>query len=276
MKVKSNLSNQFEFNGLKVENLCDLHTHTIFSMHGLSSPTEMIERAIECGYSYFGITDHYYDFTRDIERHPLITNVPIEDISTDMLMESNQQARIGLIRKCLVNNHLYDEIRVIPGYEYNFFQTPKFVKGDLPSLRILGLHDWYAPEGGYRTSEFIILDDIESKLATGMFNIFAHPSRTIGEVLKIRIKNPNTAYPTVSFTNSVIKRYLYCVVDMCRAYEVAVELNAQDSKDTFYFNMLVDICKDAHVDVIVNSDSHSKFDLGSSLLKPVFDILESK
>ena len=53
-------SNAVSYNGKTMFNFCDIHTHIIFSMHGMSSPTEMVNAAIKLGLKYIGLTDHHY------------------------------------------------------------------------------------------------------------------------------------------------------------------------------------------------------------------------
>ena len=43
---------------LRYANLGDFHTHTIYSLHAMSSPQEMVEAAKKQGLSYIAITDH--------------------------------------------------------------------------------------------------------------------------------------------------------------------------------------------------------------------------
>ena len=269
---KDNICNKIQYGEKEYINLCDLHTHTIFSFHGISSPTEMIEKAIECKYKMFGITDHYYDY--DVpSSSPLIKNVKTKDVTTDMLLAANQQARIRKIGRAVSQSTILSEsIQIISGYEYNLFQDPKFVKDDLPSLRIIGLHNWYAPEDGYPISIYKLLYEVDSKLQTGMYNIFAHPSRTVISVMHI----PMAAYTTnkaVNYIGMQMNQYLHDVVDLCKFYGVAVEINAGDINDTRYLPMLIKICKAANTDIIVNSDSHSKYDLGYHRMQPVFNLL---
>ena len=41
-------------------NYGDFHTHTTYSLHGMSSPSEMVDAAIEAGLDYIALTDHHY------------------------------------------------------------------------------------------------------------------------------------------------------------------------------------------------------------------------
>ena len=161
------MRNVVPYLGKNCINYGDFHTHTIYSMHGMSSPEEMVRAAEACGLKYIGITDHHYPFEKSLSY-----------MDPMYYLRKNQEARVHEYPNYF---HHYG-IEVVPGYEYNLF-VPEDVKHcfiDKPHLRLIGLHNWHCFID--ETTPTGLIQEVETRLKTGKYHIFVHPERELQDI----------------------------------------------------------------------------------------------
>ena len=251
-------SNVVIYNDKTMLNLCDLHTHTIFSMHGMSSPTEMVEAAIKFGLKYIGLTDHHYVWPNT---YPYVDGVR----NGTFFIRKNQEARMWEYGRSF--SRVADQITVIPGYEYNFFACNEHsecsyndIKRSSISyshMKLIGLHNWYYDS--HAVDKARLLSEIDENLMWGGYHIFTHPER---EIDKLDIQGL-----------SGIEYVLGRIVDLCETYGVILEVNESSlrntnhrtSEYTFRYSFMkywLEKAKKKGMMVVVNSDAHSIYDIG--------------
>ena len=241
--------------------LGDFHTHTVFSMHGISSPTEMVNYAIQnCGLKYIAITDHFNIYSVGYPYDPSIGSDP------NFFARENQKARMWEYERAF--KAVKDLITVIPGYEYNLFDAKECRDVSIransihyPHLRLIGLHNWYY----YREdiSYDYLLIEIERKFSSGDYHVFVHPEREIDNL--------------INGFNSIlsIKQVLEKIIDICHKYKVVIEVNEsslanmdQNSEEynlrKLYMKHWLECAKERDMDIIIGSDAHSIYDIGAN------------
>lgn len=227
----------------KYTNLGDFHTHTIFSFHGMSSPTEMVETAIEKGLKYIALTDHYYPFQAEYGR----ISGRSEEVFT-----VNQISRLWEIRRSF--EQVSDKITVIPGFEHNVFsRASENFNVDTPCLNIIGLHNWFYWPGEDFDS---FKNSIKRAFKTGRFRIMSHLER---EAHNLSDKGWNH-----------FVQFMAEIVDICREYDIILEVNSS-SIDSDIFNAdttcammaWLKYARDNGCYIVVNSDAHVKYNVGN-------------
>lgn len=230
----------------KLVNLGDFHTHTVFSLHGMSSPSEMVTAAKNVGLKYLAITDHHTPFCLT-EGYPNYEDPMFYHIN-------NQEARMWEYKRSFSKDNT--GINVIPGYEYNLFVTEERCKIDYPHLRIIGAHSWHFYGRETRKSE--IEEEIYNKLKSGKYSFLTHPERgieTLGKDL-----NPEFEKDKDSLMRAIPR--------ICKELDIPIELNVSSltSSDKRYTEMiniwLLGAMQFSDVYVIVNSDAHVIYDVG--------------
>ena len=235
----------------KYQNLCDLHTHTIFSKHGVSSPSEMVDHAILHGLKYIALTDHFYPENK--------SNKPDYDYLNTM-----ERCSYADYFSCLI-----DQIHVIPGGEFNLFND------DFVSLRankystelqqpeagfyrfnLIGLHDWFVDVHKLTAAQFVM--EIASVAASGAYNCVSHVTRGIHKIPDVN----NETY------NKIINDILRIFVSA----NLPFELNETDCRMYFdnrysstaglYNANALHIAKKLGLYVLINTDSHAKYTVG--------------
>lgn len=232
------------------KNLCDLHTHTTFSGHGMSSPSEMVDAAIRKGLECIAITDHYYPQLSDLDK-------------------KNQDARIFTeIDRSF--SYVYDQICVVSGAECNLFADDCFIQNydrfnpDHTNERnnrflLIGLHNWYVPNiEGITGVE--VLEEFAKRIHSGAYNCVAHPSRALNRIRQVK--------------KDQIGGNLICtILDIMHGERMPLELNETDcsrdidiclTKTGRYFSMLDMIlyAKKIGMDIIINTDAHVHYAVG--------------
>lgn len=234
------------------KNLCDLHTHSVFSLHGMSSPSEMVDAAIRKGLECIAITDHYYPDHKGLQY-------------------LNQMARIDHeIDRCF--SYVFDKIHVVPGAECNLFADDEFSETydrfddrqkskrlNSDRFLLIGLHSWYVPDmAELRGCD--LLDEFAKRIHSGVYNCIAHPSRGLSMIPKIG----NT---------KVNKQVLLGILNIMHAENMPLEINESDCHDDVficldendrYFSMsnMVRHAKKIGMDVIINTDAHVHYAVG--------------
>ena len=259
---------KISYNGKEFTNLGDFHTHTIYSLHGMSSPTEMVNAAFQNGFNYIALTDHHYVWPN---AYPYDKGIR----GANFFNRKNQEARIWEYDRSFKSiNNL---ITVIPGYEYNLFpyQQCSATAVDMsrisyPHLRLIGLHSWY-----YEPSLIdrnILLDEIEEQFRDGNYHILVHSERELDRIFK---GSDNETY---------IKDILNEIVDLCAKYEIIMEVNNSSiigcPPDSYERNLRfifmrhwLKRAKEKNLHIVVNSDAHSIYDVGDC--GDVFKILST-
>lgn len=247
---------EIKYRGKSYVNLGDFHTHTIYSMHGMSSPTEMVDAAIDAGLAYIAITDHHMPKDSGIGSlyNPSYT------------IMKNQICRPGEYIRSLIP--IFDKVKVIPGYEYNVFTEPDDEIMDTNHLKMVGIHSWYGNQEVLSRNAFLegIMDSIQS----GKYQIFVHPERELdfvnGYIGSERLDRDKEYYP------EFYKEVLDTIVSLCKEENMLLEVNASSfSGDTLRHKGNIERAKywlgrakELNMDVIVSSDAHSKYLVGAS------------
>ena len=245
-----------KYDGQVLINYGDFHTHTTYSLHGMSSPSEMVEAAIESGLKYIALTDHHMVYK------------PNSDGQCDYFNAKNQIARAYEINRSFARLANQGLIKVIPGYEYNLYTTENhecFVRDDTPHLRSIGYHTWYCSLAYQYMEEYI--GEIEERLATKKYRIFVHPERDI-DMLGKKFDNFD-----IDDDNN-LDRLMTAIVKLCLKYGLIIEcnnssivnpLNSKEKRERNIKRMKTWIRKTQlyGVNIVVNSDAHVKYDIGN-------------
>ena len=236
-------------------NYGDFHTHTIYSLHGMSSPSEMVDAAIEAGLEYIALTDHHVRYSDD------------PDNKSDFINRKNQIARAYEINRSFAELDERGIIKVIPGYEYNLYvdeNSSSFVSDDIPHLRNIGYHTWY---GNLKyTSIDNYLKEIEERLSTGMYKIFVHPERDIddlGKVIRGTLDDENNLRYLMDNICNICSKY--GVIIECNNSSLSNPLNSEEKKKKTIERMRCWIRKAQlyGLSIVVNSDAHVKYGVGN-------------
>ena len=235
-------------------NYGDFHTHSIYSLHGISSTSEMVDVAINAGLEYIALTDHHIIYGED------------DNNRSDFISRKNQIARAYEINRSFMELDENGIIKVIPGYEYNLFtshDSSSFVGDDIPHLRLLGYHTWYADLNLISINNYI--EEIDGMLSTGMYKIFVHPERDIDNLGKI-------TGSSLEDENNL--RYLMeRICEICEKNKVVIEinnsslsnpLNSEEKKKRIIerIKCLIRKAQLFGVFFVVNSDAHVKYGVG--------------
>ena len=257
-------------------NYGDFHTHTIYSLHGMSSPSEMVDAAIEAGLDYIALTDHHVRYSDD------------PDNKSDFINRKNQIARAYEINRSFAELDERGIIKVIPGYEYNLYtseNSSSFVTDEIPHLRSIGYHTWY---GNLKyTSIDNYLKEIEERLSTKMYKIFVHPERDIDDLGKIIFRNCKIICGNLHGDIEDNDNLLYLmdnICNICSRYRVVIEcnnsslsnpLNSEEKKKKIIARMKCWIRKAQlyGLNIVVNSDAHVKYGVGRC--DEAFELLNS-
>ena len=236
-------------------NYGDFHTHTVYSLHGMSSPSEMVDAAIEAGLDYIALTDHHVVYGED------------DNNRSDFISRKNQIARAYEINRSFMELDENGIIKVIPGYEYNLYtseNSTSFVTDEIPHLRNIGYHTWY---GNLKyTSIDNYLKEIEERLSTGMYKIFVHPERDIddlGKVIRGTLDDENNLRYLMDNICNICSKY--GVIIECNNSSLSNPLNSEEKKKKTIERMRCWIRKAQlyGLSIVVNSDAHVKYGVGN-------------
>ena len=236
-----------EYLGKKMEVLGELHSHSVFSMHGFSSPTEMVEAARNQQYKYFAITDHINDYQ-------------------DPAIAKNLVSRLKNMHR--LNDYLED-ISIMPGYEYDMFSPELSVRDKLdnyPHIKILGFHNgWHKNIDDISSQQY--LAELANRLNDG-YDIFAHPCRGISSLGDGILPINNTKLKEQTMLEAV---------RFSSNCGLLIEINTSSIRKSksyiYYIKLIAEYAKSLRgCNVIVNSDAHVVYEVG--MLKDGFDILE--
>ena len=234
-------------------NYGDFHTHTTYSLHGMSSPSEMVDAAIEAGLEYIALTDHHVEYDDDSNK-------------SNFINKKNQIARAYEINRSFSELDEKGIIKVIPGYEYNLFvseNNSSFVTDEIPHLRNIGYHTWYANLIYSSINNY--LEEIEERLSTGKYRIFVHPERDIddlGKVIRGTLEDENNLLYLMDNICSICSKY--GVIIECNDSSLSNPLNSTEKKKKIIERMKCWIGKAQlyGLNIVVNSDAHVKYNVG--------------
>lgn len=264
-----------EYNGKIYINYGDFHCHTVFSLHGLSSPTEVVDMAVKRGITYVGVGDHFYPM-KPVEKYygkpGICYDIVIEQDpfdyrrNKDFYQIRNQVARVNEL--WAMNDNLKDifkntPVHVVPMYEYNLFiYNIGEEQIETPHLRILGLHDWFVDFSKINTDDLIT--EIDIMLNRGGFSIFAHPERELTRILDFE-ENED--------------RFCNKLISLLDIYNVIMEINTRTIKrgnprDMEILTKMIRLAKEKNLPVAVDSDAHHKWAVGDCI--EGFKLLESE
>lgn len=247
----------------RYKNLGDFHTHTIYSFHAMSSPTEMVDAAIAKGLKYIALTDHYYP--NDDYEH-------LQCMNANQILMKNQSARIHEIP--VQFEAVKDKITVIPGYEHNVFTTsePEDLDNSIKPFNILGVHNWFYIHGITSGS---LITDIRGKIKTGRYQCFSHLERE----MMFFAGWPNDEEKRFKHMKDV----MFDIVDICGANNILLEVNESslfrdknlklgDPGNRVRMNYWLEFAKLHRCLIIINTDSHSKYTVGD--IRKSIELLE--
>lgn len=230
-------------------NLGDFHTHTVFSLHGMSSPSEIVDRASDIGLKYLAITDHHTPYG-------LITGSEPRYEDPIFYAIKNQEARMWEYKRSFPENII--GVNVIPGYEYNLFVPEDRCVIKYPHLRIIGAHSWHFY--GSETTVQEMEEEIHDKLKTGRYSFLVHPERGIENLGKDLTRvNPSEWEED----KNILMRG---IPHICKELDIPIELNVSSLKNSnnHYKELIriwLEVAMNLHMHVIVNSDAHVKYDI---------------
>ena len=272
---RQTLYNIIDYKDTLYVNYGDFHCHTVFSLHGLSSPTEVVDMAVKRGITYVGVGDHFYPM-KPVEKYynksGIYYDIAIEQDpfdyrrNKDHYQIKNQVARVNelwAMNDVLKEIFKNTPVHAIPMYEYNLFT---FNEGEeqieTPHLRILGLHDWFVDLSKLETNALI--SEIDVMLDRGGFSIFAHPERELTRI-------PDFEENEDRFCNELIS-----LLDI---YNVIMEINTRTIKrgnprDMEILAKMIRLAREKNLPVVVDSDAHHKWAVGDCI--DGFKLLESE
>ena len=228
----------------RYKNLCDLHTHTIYSLHAMSSPTEMVESAMSRGLKYIGLTDHYYPIS--VDSYPNNFNNTLWDLNSSARLKDTEA----------LFEPLSDKIHVLAGYEYNLFDIEKV--HSIKNLNIIGLHNWFVKDENHTLEAFS--EELYAAIKMGKYKMIAHLERGL-DIFK-------TDNPFDKRLNEIFEN----VIKLCIEYGVVLEVNTASlhSNGRFadyyridYMKKWLKIAKEYGCNICINSDAHTKYDVGN-------------
>lgn len=198
--------------------LADLHTHSVYSLHAMSSPSELIAEAEHKGLEFLAITDHIYPYE-------------------DKWQKLNQIDRVSSITEYC--NSKRSTVRVIGGGELNLFCQEQFDCYDMQNgLNILGFHSWFIPQYvkdydigmtlshiGQEYSNMLSGYKLDRNFRYMPIHIIAHPTR---DLHKYVFKFAETC--DIS-PKRVIEIFFESLVAEASKNNVMLEINAKDIKD---------------------------------------------
>lgn len=208
--------------------LADMHTHTIFSLHALSTVKENAMVAKERGYKYLAITDHFIGYRDNI-------NGP------------NQAARLTILNTCKSNDCI-----LIPSFEFNIAQEiydPRAYKKT--KWRPVGLHRIFLEE------EINSLEELYQKYSSyeDKFNCFIHIERDLDNYMsKTEKKNRENS----------INEYLINICKLAKKNNIYLELNELSLKIGYYdrIKFWLSFAKENGNYISLGTDAHYCDDVG--------------
>ena len=257
-----------KYNGKLYINYGDFHCHTVFSLHGLSSPTEVVDMAMKRGLSFIGVGDHFYHYhmpEMTTDRFDNVYQVDPEESKRISPYQYRSQKDFYMIRNQIARVHELQEMNkwsigllnapiIVPMYEYNFFtDVLKEERVDEPHLRIIGLHDWFANLEDITGNELVSEIDQTLHANVGVFSIFAHPERELTRIKDWWMMEENKVAD---------------IVWLIDTYGMIMEVNTRTIQrgnvdDMRILKMMLAKGKILEVPVIVNSDAHHKWMVGN-------------
>lgn len=232
-----------------MNNLVDLHTHSLFSKHAYSSVTENIEEAYNVGLKYYGITDHQFDhinFGADRQCFQNLEVVPSNYKGMHVLkgMEANVgeyfHEYVDFIDKYLdyavasIHGYIYSSNHTIEENTIYYLQAIK-----TPKVKILG----HADDGTFLSDYYEVIKACkENKVLVELNNSSIKPNgfrknayENMSTMIKI-CKELNC--PVVMDSDAHIK---YDIGRCERVYELAKDLGL---KEDLIANINTDIIED--------------------------------
>lgn len=194
-----------------MNNLIDLHTHTVLSTHAFSSLSENITEANRKGLKYYGVSEHQYD-DKDIGAHHFAVHnlriVPKVINGTHFLrgLEFNINLDGSIDTSKLTKANLDYGIASIHGYAYHDqgieLNTEAYLKAlDNDFINILGHMD----DGHYPCD----------------YEIIIKKCKEVGKLVEI---NNTSLKPTTNRINAL--ENMIKIIELCKKYEVPVIINS--------------------------------------------------
>lgn len=217
--------------------IADLHSHTIFSKHAISTLKENIEEAKSKGIRYLAVTDHVFYSGNEMEN-------------------KNESARI----KALSRAASVKDLCVISGAELNIGQVNEFINTVIKQYatwRPIGIHGWWFDISASTLD--LLYEKFEQAVSSGFCTAIAHPER---ELFKVN----NGEYG--KFVGDEIKEYLTKIVLLAKEYNIPLEVNENTIKineegalDRLEF--WIKIAKKNNCVIYLGSDAHYCDEVGS-------------
>lgn len=214
--------------------IADMHTHTIFSGHALSTLQENIYAAEKAGMKYIAVTDHYYNSGSALDR-------------------KNEVTRLKYIERDANPNGT--GVYVIGGAEYNIGQEPdKWKKLAKLSWNIVGIHSFFMDIQSVTLRE--LYDMFET--AADKFRGFAHIERNL-----YKVEN----YSHGNNLDSDIKRFLENIVSLAKERDIFLEVNEssllrENNIPYEHMKYWLGVAKELECKIYLGSDAHFSGKIG--------------
>lgn len=172
----------------KKDILADMHTHTIFSLHGISTIKENVTEAKEKGLRYLATTDHFINYHNDVLNQ--------HQIFRSRIIRENQET----------------DIKIINGFEFNIGQEVYNKRAFRETKwHPIGYHSVFLEEKCSSLEELYQL----YKNLPDCYNGFVHIERSLYDMLSNEErKNPNAIYD-----------YLEKIVILAKEKDIYLEVN---------------------------------------------------
>lgn len=216
-----------------MDNLVDLHTHSVLSKHAYSSITENIDAAIEAKLKYLGLSEHQSD-------------------------PKGVGAHIYAFNNLSIVPSLYKGLRIFKGIEYNILNDEPIDKKGLKSkdldYGIASIHAFCYTDAGYEGNTINVLRALEDKDVL----ILGHLDRGFYEMDYERI---------ISRCKELHK---LIEINDASLFKLSAD---DYKKAVIIMNKILNICKKYNQPIIINSDAHIKYHIGQidSAIKVVKD-----
>lgn len=216
----------------KKDIIADMHTHTIYSKHALSTLKENLDYAILNGMNYIACTDHYY-------------GSKMSDID-----QKNEIARARSVNR--VNP--YHGVNVINSMEFNLSANQDY--NALTAFTYLkyipfGLHDWFC--------------DVNSITLQELFELFVRANETCYCNAFVHIERELNAINNGKYGSKIsddICKFFKDIVDYAKSRDILLELNESSLKYTRYTGNYdrakcwLQIARDNGNKICLGSDAH--------------------
>lgn len=205
-----------------MENLIDLHTHSVLSLHAYSTITENIDEANKIGLKYMGTSEHQFD-------------------------NQGVGAHVYAFNNLRTVPDIVGNVRVLKGIELNLLNSGKIDYGTIRDrdldYGILSIHGYVYDDEGLEGNTRNILSAMDDKHV----NILGHLER---------------GFYALDYDKIVSKaKDRHILIEINDSSLVESKHNVTKVKE--YMSQIIQTCKKYDVPIIINSDAHIRYNVGS-------------